>query len=84
MINQNTHDEIAQDFKYYEDPSDEFRDNQGTLLPLWSFSFEKARKLAVTSLCWSSQYSDLFAVGHGSCKSHFNKQTDKFLLHTFS
>ncbi|CAH8519626.1 unnamed protein product [Schistosoma curassoni] len=66
MINQNTHDEIAQDFKYYEDPSDEFRDNQGTLLPLWSFSFEKARKLAVTSLCWSSQYSDLFAVGHGS------------------
>ncbi|KAH8860051.1 Dynein intermediate chain 2, ciliary [Schistosoma japonicum] len=66
MINQNTHDEVAQDFKYYEDQSDEFRDNQGTLLPLWSFSFEKARKLAVTSLCWSSHYNDLFAVGHGS------------------
>ncbi|CAH8479900.1 unnamed protein product [Schistosoma turkestanicum] len=66
MINQNTHDEVAQDFKYYEDPSDEFRDSQGTLLPLWLFSFEKARKLAVTSLCWSPQYDDLFAVGYGS------------------
>ncbi|CAH8842099.1 unnamed protein product [Trichobilharzia szidati] len=66
MINQNTHDEVAQDFKYYEDQSDEFRDNQGTLLPLWLFSFEKAKKLAVTSLCWSPQYNDLFAVGFGS------------------
>ncbi|KAF8566031.1 hypothetical protein P879_08949, partial [Paragonimus westermani] len=66
MINQNTHDEIAQDFKYYEDPSDEFRDQTGTLLPMWMFTFERAKKLAVTALCWSSKYSDLFAVGHGS------------------
>ncbi|CAL8085872.1 unnamed protein product [Calicophoron daubneyi] len=66
MINQNTHDEIAQDFKYYEDPSDEFRDQMGTLLPLWMFSFEKAKRLAVTALCWSPRYTDLFAVGHGS------------------
>ncbi|CAH8517153.1 unnamed protein product [Heterobilharzia americana] len=66
MINQNTHDEVTQDFKYYEDQSDEFRDNQGTLLPLWLFTFEKAKKLAVTSLCWSPQYNDLFTVGHGS------------------
>ncbi|VDP85529.1 unnamed protein product [Echinostoma caproni] len=66
MINQNTHDEIAQDFKYYEDPSDEFRDQHGTLLPLWMFTFEKSKKLAVTALCWSPRYTDLFAVGHGS------------------
>ncbi|KAG5451134.1 Dynein intermediate chain 2, ciliary [Clonorchis sinensis] len=66
MINQNTHDEVAQDFKYYEDPSDEYRDQNGTLLPLWNFTFEKARKLAVTALCWSPRYNDLFAVGHGS------------------
>ncbi|KAA0189151.1 Dynein intermediate chain [Fasciolopsis buskii] len=66
MINQNTHDEIAQDFRYYEDPSDEFREQHGTLLPLWMFTFEKAKKLAVTALCWSPRYSDLFAVGHGS------------------
>ncbi|KER33956.1 hypothetical protein T265_12527 [Opisthorchis viverrini] len=66
MINQNTHDEVAQDFKYYEDPSDEYRDQNGTLLPLWNFAFEKARKLAVTALCWSPRYNDLFAVGHGS------------------
>ncbi|KAF7252937.1 hypothetical protein EG68_08671 [Paragonimus skrjabini miyazakii] len=66
MINQNTHDEIAQDFKYYEDPSDEFRDQAGTLLPMWMFTFERAKKLAVTALCWSPKYSDLFAVGHGS------------------
>lgn len=70
MVNQNTYDEIAQDYKYWEDPSDEYRDMQGTLLPLWKFSHEKARKLAVTSLCWSPKYNDLFAVGHGSCK-HF-------------
>ncbi|CAH8605395.1 unnamed protein product [Dicrocoelium dendriticum] len=66
MVNQNTHDEIAQDFAYYEDPSDEFREQNGTLLPLWMFTFEKAKKLAVTALCWSPKYSDLFAVGHGS------------------
>ena len=56
------------DFKYYEDPSDEFRDPEGTLLPLWKFSYDKAKKLSVTALCWSPLYTDLFAVGHGSCK----------------
>ena len=55
------------DFKYYEDMSDEYRDQEGTLLPLWKFCYEKAKKLAVTALCWSPKYTDLFAVGHGSC-----------------
>ena len=56
------------DFKYYEDVSDEYRDQEGTLLPLWKFSHEKAKKLAVTSICWNPRYQDLFAVGHGSCE----------------
>ncbi|PAA59979.1 hypothetical protein BOX15_Mlig007387g1 [Macrostomum lignano] len=73
MVNQNSFDEIAQDFKYWEDPSDEFRDQQGTLLPLWKFGYEKARKLAVTSITWSPKYHDLFAIAYGSYD--FMKQT---------
>lgn len=67
MVNQNTFDEIAQDFKYYEDNADEFRDQEGTLLPLWKFSYEKAKKLSVTSISLNKKYYDLFAVGYGSC-----------------
>jgi len=66
MVNQNTFDEIAHDFKYWEDESDEFRGQEGTLLPLWKFSYEKAKRISVTSLCWSPKYHDLLAVGHGS------------------
>lgn len=40
------------DFKYYEDPSDEFRDQKGTLLPLWKFQCDKAKGMSVTALCW--------------------------------
>ena len=58
---------FATDFKYYEDAADEYRDQEGTLLPLWKFQFEKAKKTAVTALSWSPKYMDLFAVGHGSC-----------------
>ena len=56
------------DFKYYVDPGDEFRDNKGSLLPLWRFKYDKARKTAITALCWNPFYKDLFAVGHGSCE----------------
>ncbi|XP_018020947.2 dynein intermediate chain 2, ciliary-like [Hyalella azteca] len=38
MVNQNTYDEIAQDFQFWEDQSDDFRGREGTLLPLWRFS----------------------------------------------
>ncbi len=31
------------DFRFYEDGSDEFRDVEGTLLPLWKFEYEKAK-----------------------------------------
>ncbi|KAK3096843.1 hypothetical protein FSP39_003888 [Pinctada imbricata] len=78
MVNQNTYDDIAQDFKYWEDPSDEYRENEGTMLPLWKFSFEKAKKLAVTSLCWNPRYKDLFAASFGSYD--FMKQGNGMIL----
>ena len=68
MVNQNTYNDIAQDFKYWEDASDEFRETEGTLLPLWRFVFEKAKALEITSLCWNPAYKDLFAAAFGSCK----------------
>lgn len=66
MINQNIYDEIAQDYRYYEDPSDEFREEEGTLLPLWKFSYEKTKKMSVTAICFNTYYYDLFAVCYGS------------------
>ncbi|XP_030276923.1 dynein, axonemal, intermediate chain 1, paralog 2 [Sparus aurata] len=72
MVNQNTFDDVAQDFKYFEDGSDEFRDKEGTLLPLWKFHYDKAKRLSVTALCWNKKYQDLFAVGMGSYD--FSKQ----------
>ncbi|XP_063067026.1 dynein, axonemal, intermediate chain 1, paralog 2 [Engraulis encrasicolus] len=79
MVNQNTFDDIAQDFKYFEDASDEFREQEGTLLPLWKFQYDKAKRLAVTALCWNENYRDLFAVGLGSYD--FTKQGRGMLLY---
>ncbi|XP_061409358.1 dynein axonemal intermediate chain 1 isoform X2 [Lethenteron reissneri] len=72
MVNQNTFDDIAQDFRYFEDASDEYREQDGTLLPLWRFQCEQARRLTVTALCWNPCYHDLFVVGFGSYE--FQKQ----------
>lgn len=84
MVNQNNHNEISLgnyffpisylsvqflDFKFYEDQADEFKENEGTLLPLWSFTFEKAAALENTGLGWNPAYSDLFAASYGSCIS---------------
>uniref|UniRef100_A0A8C6Z372 Dynein axonemal intermediate chain 1 n=2 Tax=Nothoprocta perdicaria TaxID=30464 RepID=A0A8C6Z372_NOTPE len=78
MVNQNTFDDIAQDFKYFEDASDEYRDQQGTLLPLWKFQYDKTKRLAVTAISWNPKYKDLFAVGYGSYD--FMKQSWGMLL----
>ncbi|XP_026578796.1 dynein intermediate chain 1, axonemal [Pseudonaja textilis] len=83
MVNQNTFDDIAQDFKYFEDASDEYRDNMGTLLPLWKFQYDKAKRLAVTALSWNPKYKDSFLVGHGSCcgtSFDFHKKIDYLFL----
>lgn len=60
-----------QDYRYYEDPSDEFRDEEGTLLPLWKFQYEKTKKMNVTDMCFNTMYYDLFAVCFGSCTLQF-------------
>ena len=66
LVNQNAEDEIYQDFKYWEDASDQFREGQGSLLPLWRFSTDRTKRKQVTALCWNPQHYDLFAVGYGS------------------
>lgn len=66
MVNQNREDEIYQDFKYWEDASDEFRDGEGSLLPLWRFSSERSKRKQVTAIAWHPAFPDLFAVGFGS------------------
>ncbi|KAL7537747.1 hypothetical protein ACHAXR_008038 [Thalassiosira sp. AJA248-18] len=66
LVNQNAEDEVFQDFKYFEDKADQFRNGEGTLLPLWRFSTDRANRKQVTSLCWNPRYNDMFAVGYGS------------------
>jgi dynein intermediate chain 1 len=66
MVNQNAEDEIFQDFKYWEDASDSYRNGEGSLLPLWRFSTERTKRKQVTTLCWNPSYPDLFAVAYGS------------------
>lgn len=78
MINQNIFDDIAQDYRYYEDPSDEFRDEEGTLLPLWKFSYEKTKKMHITDMCFNTLYYDLFAVCYGSRTYHMSTKRDFF------
>lgn len=52
MANQNTFADVTEDFKFWEDASDTFRD-EGTLLPLWRFSYDKAKKKHVTAVRWA-------------------------------
>ncbi|XP_015597022.1 dynein intermediate chain 2, ciliary [Cephus cinctus] len=66
MVNQNIFDDISQDYRYWNDPSDEFKDGEGSLLPLWRFSYEKTKKHDVTDMCFNSRYYDFFAVSFGS------------------
>ncbi|KAK9796666.1 hypothetical protein WJX73_002635 [Symbiochloris irregularis] len=62
--------EIAMDFKYWDDVADNFRQDEGTLLPLWKFFTDRARRKQVTALAWNPEYSDLFATGYGSFDYH--------------
>jgi dynein intermediate chain 1 len=58
---------IHSDFKYWEDTADEYREQEGSLLPLWTFQHTMPKKLACTNLAWNTNYTDLFAVAFGSC-----------------
>ncbi|XP_063592192.1 dynein intermediate chain 2, ciliary-like [Penaeus indicus] len=64
ILNQNTHDEINQDFRYWEDASDEYRQLEGSLLPLWKFHCNKSRSQVVSSLSWSPAHHDLFVASY--------------------
>jgi dynein intermediate chain 1 len=67
MANQNTYDEITQDFKYWDDAADELRESkEGTLLPLWEFQYLREKKKQVTAIAWNPANSDLFLVAYGS------------------
>lgn len=67
MIVQNADEEKFEDYKYYEDTTEDPEShNYGSVLPLWRFSTEKSRRKHVTSICWNPKYNDLFAVGYGS------------------
>eukprot|EP00210_Caulerpa_lentillifera_P005592 g5349.t1 len=69
MTMQNIFDEVIMDLKYWDDNSDEFRPNEASLLPLWSFLNNDAKGKQVTALCPNTKYSDVFAVGYGSYES---------------
>ena len=70
MVNLNTFHDIAQDFRYYDDPSDELKITEtsveGSVLPLWTFSFEETNNLEVTGVCWNVLYADL--LGEWVCQ----------------
>lgn len=69
MVNQNTYDDIAMDFKYWDDASDQFKSHEGTLLPLWKFSNERARRKAVTAIAWNPKVPCLSSCRHSvPCK----------------
>nr|CAD7570900.1 unnamed protein product [Timema californicum] len=57
---------MDKDYRYWEDPSDEYREDEGTLLPLWKFVYEKTKKNNVTDITWNPHYYDMFAVTFGS------------------
>jgi dynein intermediate chain 1, axonemal len=83
MIVQNADDEKFEDYKYYEDNTeDRETGNYGSVLPLWRFSTPKSQKKHVTSIIWNPRYKDLFAVGYGSYD--FLKQSSGLIcLYTF-
>ena len=66
VVNQNSQDEIYNDFKYWEDESDPYRKGEGSFLPLWRFAYERTKRKQVTALSWNPGNPDLFAVGYGS------------------
>ena len=54
------------DFKYWNDPTDEVREQEGSLLPLWRFSTPESKRKHVTAIAFNQRYPDLFAVAYGS------------------
>ena len=59
MVVLNQHDDVAIDFKYYENEADDIHLDEGSLLPLWDFTPDRFRKKHVTSLAWNPLYPGL-------------------------
>jgi hypothetical protein len=71
------------DFKYWEDAADEYREYDGTLMPLWRFAppqhllrmfqengiIRSGVSTFVSCICLNPHYKDLFAMGLGSRNS---------------
>nr|XP_027228347.1 dynein intermediate chain 2, ciliary-like [Penaeus vannamei] len=76
MVNQNIFDDVTQDYKYWEDISDEHRNLEGSLLPLWKFTCEGARFFTVSDICWSPFYHDLFIAAYMSEKEDGHEPTE--------
>ena len=77
MVNQNTYDEIAQDFRYWDDQSDAYKEGEGTLLPLWKFWTEKVLRMErkhCTSFVHIHANSIHTCVHHTACKSYVSVQ----------
>lgn len=84
MVNLNTYDDIAKDYRFWEDPSDEYREEEGTLLPLWKFQYEKTfKKNMVTDILFNPWYYDLFAVCFGSCKFYLYSRKELLIVYYF-
>ena len=67
MININTFDDIAKDYRFYDDPADDVTYPDGSLMPLWKFKmFTTKENAEVTGLQWSLKYTDMFGVSYGS------------------
>lgn len=67
MLVQNAEHEKFNDYKYYKDTTDDMTSESfGSVLPLWRFTTEKARRKNVTAMTWNPRYNDLFAVAYGS------------------
>ncbi|XP_064097254.1 LOW QUALITY PROTEIN: dynein intermediate chain 2, ciliary-like [Macrobrachium nipponense] len=68
MVTQNIFDDILQDFKYWEDGSDEYKPMDGSLLPLWRFKYDNTKSLIVSEITWSPILPDLFAAAYIPCE----------------
>ncbi|GAB1604400.1 dynein intermediate chain 2, ciliary-like [Argonauta hians] len=82
LINQNLYNVLANDYKYYEDESDEFHVTYGTLLPLWTFSHPRTLGSSVTFLRWNPHYSDFFGCAFGSHNIFKHKQGGSIMFYS--
>lgn len=66
-VNQIAEEETYHDYKYYEEEADNMReDAKGDCYPLWRFQHPQVKRKTITSICWNSEFIDLFAVSYGS------------------